>query len=573
MDLIAPDDLPHAFTLVDLPPERILPLVARLGAGLFDRRMTIGLFPSAAPRPAWRAVLGGFDAILTPGAWSAQALAGITGRTVLPRRGRSTSPGCARQRSRPATRCSTGCAGSGATAGVSCCSPWREGDDPAARGLDLFLALARQDVGRRSRVPTDSASRPRRAARPGPGLAPLLGDAPVLLIDEPWDEGQLAALRALADVAVFPDRSPGNERAALASIALGVPTLVSLRADLPDLLGADYPLGIPGRLREPADPARGDAPWFEPDAEALARLLRRACAGAAPLPALAAPHRDPARPGRGRAGAARPARGPLRVRPPARRVGRDARRCHRPGLHPRPGPARAGARPRRRGGARAALHAGEPDAKRRDGAAGRPCRAGLARLGLVSRRRWHARASRVAPGGCAHFGRAGSPGGAAASPPGGTCSFPAPGDRLAPGLLAAYAARIATDPAPDLLYCDTGGARHTRLVARTPARDALSRPLALHQRCALLPRRGRPDGHRHRRAARSRLAGARRRRRGRPCRGRAAPARPRSRARDGGRRHRDPRSASRPGRPRRQRGSRACCPARSASAPRQRPAR
>ena len=262
LDLVAADDLPFAFTVVDLPPERILPLVARFGAALFDRRLTIALWECArtAAPPDWRAVLSGFDLVLAPDQASADALTACTGRTVLVAP-RPLDAGRLRRLAEAGRHPMLDRLRGEQADGRRVVLFTMEGlDDSGPRGLDCFLALARRLEAAEPGAYRFCIKATARSAA-GPGLAPAISDAPVLLIDEAWGEAEQAALRACADLAVFPDRAGGAQLDALATIALGTPALVAAHGGAAEILGDRYPLLLAGR---PAEAANG-AVWFEPD--------------------------------------------------------------------------------------------------------------------------------------------------------------------------------------------------------------------------------------------------------------------------------------------------------------------
>ena len=282
-DLFDPAKLRFGHNFICLNPDHIATLVDRYGSALFDRRINIGAWVWEMPvsRPEWNAVLGGFDLIVTPSAFCRDAFAAVTERPIeiipyvvdraalLAERDRAEkSPWivaieAARQGKRRGERERT------VVLFVMDASSY-----VARKGIDIFRAVAERVA----------------AAAPGQFLfvlkthsrdaaGGLLDDMPAdtLVIDAVLDPPDLVKLKTLADLYISPHRSEGFGLNIFESLVLGVPALVSDYAGARELLGADYPLLIPGHPAEvevERGPYRAHGVWFEPDVEAaVAKLL------------------------------------------------------------------------------------------------------------------------------------------------------------------------------------------------------------------------------------------------------------------------------------------------------------
>ncbi|HEX4262143.1 MAG TPA: glycosyltransferase, partial [Acetobacteraceae bacterium] len=276
-DLFGPEDLRSAFNLIFLNPDQALPLVARYGTEMFDRRATIGfwVWELPTPRPEWRAAIGGFDLIVAPSRYCADAFATATGRAI------ETIPYVVDRAALHAARdayaghpaidrlIAARDAGRRIVLFVMDASSYT-----ARKGVDVFEAIAsafeRQYPGRATFV-LKTHSRDR--SRPFPTLEPS-----IVVIDELLDWPALCKLKSIADVLLSPHRSEGFGLNIFEAILLGVPAFCSRHAGATDLLGAEYPYFLDGTLAEVgADlgPYRRGAIWFEPDPAAAVAALAR----------------------------------------------------------------------------------------------------------------------------------------------------------------------------------------------------------------------------------------------------------------------------------------------------------
>ena len=293
-DLVAGDDLRFAFNLIFLNPDQVLPFVARYGTDIFDRRASVGFWTweLPTPRPEWRAALGGFDLIVAPSAWCAEAFATETAGAI------ATVPYVVDR----AALCAARDAYRGHPAidrliAARTAGRWivllvvDDAADAARKGVDVFEAIAaafeQRFPGRALFVLKTQARGHLDARRPETG--------PVMVIDDRLDLPDLCKLRSIADAFVSPHRAEGFGADIFSSIALGVPAFCSRHAGGADLLGEDYPYFLRGRLAEVgADRGayRRGAVWFEPDpaaaVEALARFFDAPQAGREAFDATAA---------------------------------------------------------------------------------------------------------------------------------------------------------------------------------------------------------------------------------------------------------------------------------------------
>ncbi len=274
-DLVAADDLRFAFNLIFLNPDQVLSFVARHGTAMFDRRASVGFWACElpTPRPEWRAALDGFDLIVTPSAWCAEAFATETERAIatVPYVVDRAALRAARDayRGHPAIDRLIAARRAGRRIVLLVTD---DASDASLKGVDVFEAVA---AAFERRFPDRALFVLKTPARGRPD-ARRPEASPVTVIDEALDFPDLCKLKSIADAFVSPHRGEDFGIDLFSSIALGVPAFCSRHAGGTDLLGEDYPYFLPGRLAEiGADrgPYRGGAIWFEPDAAAAAEAL------------------------------------------------------------------------------------------------------------------------------------------------------------------------------------------------------------------------------------------------------------------------------------------------------------
>lgn len=275
-DLFDPATLRFGHNFICLNPDHIATLVDRYGSALFDRRVNIGAWVWEMPvaRPEWNAVLGGFDLIVTPSVFCQEAFAAVTARCI------ETIPYVVDRESLLAERERAESA------------PWSDAIEAAKRGrrrsergstIVLFVMDASSYVARKG-IDIFRAVVERVAAQaPGEFLfvlkthsrdtaGELLGDMPAdtLVIDAVLETPDLLKLKSMVDLYLSPHRSEGFGLNIFESLVLGVPALVSDYAGGRELLGPSYPLlirGQPAEVGVERGPYRAHSIWFEPDVD------------------------------------------------------------------------------------------------------------------------------------------------------------------------------------------------------------------------------------------------------------------------------------------------------------------
>ncbi|MCF3948169.1 glycosyltransferase [Acidiphilium iwatense] len=281
-DLFDPQRLRFGYNFICLNPDHIATLLDRYGSALFDRRVNIGAWVWEMPvaRPEWNAVLGAFDLIITPSEFCKQAFAAITERAIEVVPYVVDRDGLIAERERSQK------------------NPWieriqaikhgrRQSDKSriivlfvmdassytARKGIDVFRAVATRLA---TEAPDEFLFVLKTHSRDTSGS--LIHDMPAntLVIDAVFDSPDLVVLKSFADLYFSPHRSEGFGLNIFESLVLGVPALVSDYAGARELLGEGYPLLIQGRPVEVGaelGPYRANAIWFEPDIEAIVDKL------------------------------------------------------------------------------------------------------------------------------------------------------------------------------------------------------------------------------------------------------------------------------------------------------------
>jgi GT2 family glycosyltransferase/glycosyltransferase involved in cell wall biosynthesis len=281
IDPVAPADLPYRYNIFHLNPDQILPLVARLGTGIFDRRLNVGLWvwELPSPRPEWRSVLSGFDLIVTPSLYNREAFAAFTTTKTFavphPIEPSALRPDpAAPAAAHPALTALERARKSGKRIVLFIMDA---SSYVARKGLDAYLELART-VERETPGAYVFCVKAHSRDRASGDVTAMLRSAPVTVIDELFDTTQLAALRRLADLYVSPHRSEGFGLNVFECLLAGTPVLVSRAGGVTDLLGEDYPLYIEGSLQavgRDMGPYRAASVWFEPDPADMLDRFRR----------------------------------------------------------------------------------------------------------------------------------------------------------------------------------------------------------------------------------------------------------------------------------------------------------
>ncbi len=277
LDLFDPGALRHAINLICINPDAMALLLERFGSALFDHRLNVGFWVWELPsvRPEWTSILSCFDLIICPSEFCRDAFQTITDipASVLPyvvdrellqenaREGLAESASeinawasqlrAARKQGR-----------------YSLLFIMDASSYTARKGIDKFAEMARCAEARwpgRFLFVLKTHSRDKSTA----AIAATL-PAGSLVVDCVLSATELAALKASVDLYISPHRSEGFGLNIFESIVLGVPALVSDFSGARELLGADYPLLINGRLSEvgaDTGPYRAGAVWFEPEVE------------------------------------------------------------------------------------------------------------------------------------------------------------------------------------------------------------------------------------------------------------------------------------------------------------------
>ncbi|HEX7390089.1 MAG TPA: glycosyltransferase [Acidiphilium sp.] len=282
-DLFDPARLRFGHNFICLNPDHIATLLDRYGSALFDRRVNIGAWVWEMPvaRPEWNAVLGAFDLIITPSEFCRQAFAAVTERPieVVPyvvdrerliaeREQAQKNFWIEKIRAIKHGRRQTD-KGKLIVLFIMDASSYT-----ARKGIDIFRAVAERLA---REAPDDFLFVLKTHSRDTSGSLAQEMPANTLVIDAVLDPPDLVVLKTLADLYFSPHRSEGFGLNILESLVLGVPALVSEHAGARELLGEDYPLLIGGRPIEVGaelGPYRANAIWFEPDIEAIVARLR-----------------------------------------------------------------------------------------------------------------------------------------------------------------------------------------------------------------------------------------------------------------------------------------------------------
>ncbi len=280
--LFDPATLRFGHNFICLNPDHITTLLDSYGSALFDHRVNIGAWVWEMPvaRPEWNAVLGAFDLIVTPSAFCKDAFAAVTSRSIetVPYVVDRAALLAERERAEPShwiKAIETGKKGrrQADRARTVVLFVMDASSYTARKGIDVFRAVVQRVT---ALVPGAFLFVLKTHSRDtgGLGLEEMPGDT--LVIDAVLDTPNLLMLKSAVDLYISPHRSEGFGLNIFESLVLGVPALVSDYAGATELLGADYPLLIPGRTAEVGierGPYRPHAIWFEPDVDAIVATL------------------------------------------------------------------------------------------------------------------------------------------------------------------------------------------------------------------------------------------------------------------------------------------------------------